>query len=433
VEKLRAHAMTPSLAFFLVAAPVAILFHISALAYPWSWQAAGGGSDFASYYHALQLALDGGNPYWADILRTKGVHPFLYPPPFLLAVSWAGPLSLSAATTGMFLLNELLLVGCLIVLRRGFGAAPWILLAIYAAYTPLIDNQLNVQANLLALLPALAGLAVAERRPYLGGALVGVAAMLKMSPAILLLIWVIQGRWRPIAAAAGTAVALSILALPVVGPREQLSFYQSVLPAFGEGQFYGLSVPISTPLNHSIAEVLNRFWPGPSPTQLAPGVSEVTQLLLLAALGLWGWRARRASAGDLLPLGALFVIMTIAPTYTFEHHLSFLLLPLVLVAIARPGVAFALVFVALAWSIQSWPEEWYTLSMRDPSALSWWARLALECKLIGALGLLVMCLAGPRHRRAVTTRSSGTSSEPVPTAAIAPTASIPSVTWPNAA
>ena len=54
------------------------------------------GRDFASYYYAVQVAAHGADPYdkraLSDAAREdgtrRGVHPFLYAPPFLLTMAW---------------------------------------------------------------------------------------------------------------------------------------------------------------------------------------------------------------------------------------------------------------------------------------------------------------------------------------------------------
>ena len=60
------------------------------------------GRDFASYYYAVKVASEGGDPYDKALLRQaaradgtrKAVHPYLYAPPFLLIMTWALPYDL---------------------------------------------------------------------------------------------------------------------------------------------------------------------------------------------------------------------------------------------------------------------------------------------------------------------------------------------------
>src|SRR5262245_33184272 len=60
------------------------------------------GRDFASYHYAAKVAWAGGNPYDKGALdaraRQEGtrpeVHPFFYPPPFLMLAAWSIPFPL---------------------------------------------------------------------------------------------------------------------------------------------------------------------------------------------------------------------------------------------------------------------------------------------------------------------------------------------------
>lgn len=352
------------------------------------------GRDFASYYYAVQVAAEGHDPYVTARLddaarrdRTrKTVNPYFYPPPFLLAMAWAIPLDLTTAYRVMLGLNELLLAGCLWLTWWRWKVASWAIALVLAAWSPIPDNAWMGQANLVALLPALAGLALADRRPVLGGALVGVAAMFKMSPALFLGWWLLRRRWMPVAAAIAAAVALSVLALPLVGWEAQLRFYREVLPGFGVGDYHGLSVPISLPANHSIPDLFDRLWPGPNPTRLSDAAVLASRLVTVALLALWAARVPRLDAGP--ALGALTVLMVVIPAYTYEHHLVFLLLP-ILVAVSRgPPWAWVPIFFFLAW-----PLEWLRWTQKQLPALDGWWR---ESKFLAEAGLFLLLLYGRR-------------------------------------
>ena len=87
--------------------------------------------DYATYHYAVAEAVDGGDPYDTQALSKraradksrKRVHPFFYPPPFLLTMPWAVPLELSTAYKAFFWLSQLCILGTLVVMRR------WILRA----------------------------------------------------------------------------------------------------------------------------------------------------------------------------------------------------------------------------------------------------------------------------------------------------------------
>lgn len=346
------------------------------------------GRDFASYYYALQVAADGGDPYETPLLsaraRTehtrKGVHPFFYPPPFLLAVAWARPLGLHDAYRVMLLLNELCLFGSLAILVRSFATPVWLVALLLATYTPIPDNAWMGQANLLALLPALAGLALAPRRPLAGGLLVGLAAMIKMSPALFLLYWALRRQWRPIAAATAAAVALSVVTLPLVDLHAQLRFYTEVLPGFSSGDYHGLDVPISLPANHSIPDLFDRLWPAPGHTRLTVTAQRAAALATLTALALWAWRFRRPGR-EIGAVGALAVIMVIVPVYTYEHHLVFLLPALA--GASGAGPLFFLCYFFLAW-----PLDW----LREAQKWFPFADSVLrESKFLAEVGMALLC------------------------------------------
>ena len=61
--------------------------------------------DFASFYYAVQVASEGGDPYDRASLeatasasgKARSVHPYFYPPPFLMAMSWVDSFDLRVA------------------------------------------------------------------------------------------------------------------------------------------------------------------------------------------------------------------------------------------------------------------------------------------------------------------------------------------------
>jgi hypothetical protein len=385
------------------------------------------GRDFASYHYAAQVAAEGGDPYDTPSLdaaaraeRTRrSVQPYFYPPPFLLGMAWTLPLPLATAYRAMFVLNELLLAGVLLLCVRRFAMPAWAAALVLATFTPVPDNAWMGQANYLALLPALAGLAllrptgapreVPVGREALGGVLLGVAGMAKMTPALYLLAAALAGRWRAFAVAAATAVGLSVLALPMVGLEAQRRFYTEVLPGFAAGRYHQLGVPIGLASNHSLPNLWAQVWPGTA-TALSEGAARAGTLTTLALLGLWTWRALalRARARDagadpaatvLSPelLGALGGILLLTPTFTYEHHLVTLLPALGAAAGAlrvdgRLVVGRALA-LGLAYAMLAWPLAWVSAATGALGGLGWIAR---ESKTMGALGVIALLLAWAR-------------------------------------
>jgi hypothetical protein len=299
--------------------------------------------DFGSYYYALEVARDGGNPYVVnatnglDKLVRRNVHPYFYPPPALLAMTWISEdLPVKRAYLYWFWLAELALLAASMSLWRWFKplspmAGPTIVFAL-AVLSSIADNHLMGQVNTTVLMFVIGGLSLTDplrgeasrKREFIGGVLVGLGAMLKMSPAIFLLWWALQRRWRPVIGAIFAALGSSLLALPLVGLEHQIYFYQHVLPGFGSGVYNGLTVSIGLFGNHSIPNLFDMLAPNN-----AEGLSTVARLLSGAtALGLIGllgllFRSRTElsawqRAGQICAVTTLLLLI---PIYTYEHHL----------------------------------------------------------------------------------------------------------------
>lgn len=294
------------------------------------------GRDFASYYYAARVAAVGGDPYDTAQLSAmarddesrKGVHPFLYAPPFLLSMAWAPAYDLDVAYHLWFWLHELCLVATVLVLWGWWRVLSPHLLALVAVWVALMtaipNNHIMGQANFPGMALAIAGLwATDRRRPLLGGALLGAACMLKMSPALLVAWWLLRREWTAVAAAVGSAVVLSVLTLPWASVEVQLGFYRDVLPGFGSGDYNGLAVPIGMFGNHSIPNLFHQWFPGQGGllSETARRLALLVNLALLAGLG---WAFRRPGPDGLqraAQVGAVGIAMLLVPVYTYEHHL----------------------------------------------------------------------------------------------------------------
>jgi len=353
-----------------------VAFHAVMVSTMWTRaKATPGAADFASFYYAEQVAAAGENPYDTARLDAAAqqqgtrphVYPFFYPPPFLLTTAWTFPLALHPAYLAWFWLDELVAVLCGLVLWRWWRqlgpSVGWFAAVAVATTASIPDNHYMGQMNLLVLLIALGGLWAEERdRHALGGLLVGLAAMLKMSPALFVGWWLLRRRWRAAAWACGTAVVLDLLALPLAGPAVQADFYLRVLPSFGSGDYNNLRVWIAVFENYSLPAYYARLFPGDTggvglsgPAHL---LSVLTALGLVVGLGALFWRAsedRWARAGQ---AGAVCIATLLLPVFTFEHHLVWGLPAVVVLGAAlargilpaRAALAVAPAWVGWAWS-----------------------------------------------------------------------------------
>ena len=354
------------------------------------------GRDFATYHYAAAEVLDGGDPYATKRLskraRTEGtrksVHPYFYPPPFLLSVMWSPAFDLPTSYRVWFWLNQGLVLLCLAMFRRWFRA-PWVILGtLLLTFTPITDNAKMGQANLMVLAAAVAGLWLKN------GALVGVAAMAKMSPALYLAGWAARGAIRPIAMAVAVAVISTLMALPWIDAATQIRFYTEVLPGFSTGNYHGLTVRIGLPANHSIPDLFNQLWPGPDAHTLSLAAGRAAKACTLALLVPIVWVARRSRdrLGTAAVFGALTVLLLVTPVYTYEHHLVMAMFPAVVVGTAlmegrlgRWGWGFGMA----SYFFTAWPLYWLRPLQQSVPNFHW---VLQESKFFGLMGLGVLCV-----------------------------------------
>ncbi len=351
--------------------------------------------DYATFATAARVWQAGGDPYDLAALQATApagttVYPFFYPPPALPLLAWTGWLPLQAGYRVMFWLNELALAGVLWVLWRWFRPPPWLLLLAACTWVPVGWSGRLGQVNVVVLLLAVAALWRAR------GGLLAAAAVIKMSPALLAAPWLARRRWRPLAGAVLGALAAHILVLPWVPLSMQQHFYLEVLPQFASGAYNGIDVPITLPANHSLANLLDQVWPGPDDHHLSTTAAMLTRGLIGSGLLALLWVGRRilTALGDALLVGALLVLMTIAPVFTYEHHLVFLLPAAVAAATAiHRGLLprSALILLIPAWLAVVLPiEEFRRLQRLWPDG----AAFVRESKLLGALALGALCAWG---------------------------------------
>jgi hypothetical protein len=322
----------------------AICWHVCTLLTP-AWVKASKeshGRDFASYYYGVKVAAAGEDPYIkanldraarADKTR-KSVFPYFYPPTFLLPMAWVQPLELASAYRLWFWLDELFLLGAVWVLWRWWRPlGPTVgamLAATLALFTAIPNNHLMGQVNIPVLTMVLGGLYIARKEANwaqaLGGGLLGLACMMKMSPGLVVAWCLLHRRFKVVAAACLTAVLLSVMTLPLMSADLQIRFYTEVLPQFASGDYNGLSVPIGMFGNHSIPNVFHQLAGGGAKlSSFASGASSVCSLLLIGGLG---WLFRKPPQGLIqegAQLGAVCGVMLLVPVYTYEHHMVWLI------------------------------------------------------------------------------------------------------------
>ena len=221
----------------LTSCPARVLGWVALLAsaYPWLWSKDGLRAfklDAWVYYHGIEQWQRGGSLYDWYANPTERLWPFTYPPFAALALA---PLTWGSDRTAQVLLvaaTPLCVAATLWALLRRLGAAkdvaagaaPWLALAAVTALEPVPKTMEYGQVNaLLMALVALDLLAVPERS-RLRGALSGLAAAFKLTPAIAVLVLLARREWRAAATMVGTAAAVTA-ACWAVWPAESTEFF----------------------------------------------------------------------------------------------------------------------------------------------------------------------------------------------------------------
>jgi alpha-1,2-mannosyltransferase len=286
---------TPVLALVVVAAVVGALHT--------------GFADLSVYRYGGRSVLDGLPLYEADDPVTG--YPFTYPPfaavamvPLALLPGWLSAALWTGASVGA-------MAAVVIVVRRALGrpVPGWmvaLLTGAAVALEPVWQNLAFGQVNALLMLAVLVDLLGPERR--WSGVLVGIAAGVKLTPLVFVVLLVLVGRrtaaGRAVAAFAGTVV-VGFAAMP--GPA--VSYWT-------HGLFDASRVgPPALAHNQSTYGALSRLVDGEPSTLLWLAVTVPLALAMLLLAG-HRWRAgdRVLGAG----LGAL--TMLIASPVSWSHH-----------------------------------------------------------------------------------------------------------------
>jgi len=186
----------------------------------------------------------------------------------------------------------------------------WVLLAL--AFPAVFVNLGHGHNGLLTAALIGAALAVLDRRPVIAGLLFGLLAYKPQFGILIPLVLVATGRWRTVAAAAGTVAALALVTT--------FAFGLPVWDAFLGSAYFTRTVVLEAGQTgwHKIQSVfaLVRMWGGPVP--LAYTVQAIVTIALAAAL-IWLWRRQVDFS---LKAAALIVAALLATPYSLDYDMT---------------------------------------------------------------------------------------------------------------
>jgi alpha-1,2-mannosyltransferase len=233
----------------------------------------------------------------------------------------AASVAVVVATTGRFLAPVIRRAGWPPVLAVAL-AVPTVLLM-----DPVRETIAYGQVNLLLVALVLADVVAVRRGWWWAGAGTGLAAAVKLTPAIFVLYFVLTRRWRAAGVAVGSAVVATGAAF-LLSPHTSVRFWTATL---WETSRIG---HVDKTSNQSLLGLLARV-AGPTPPRA------LWLLLVLVVLVLGMWRAARAHAqGDEL-VGLVLTGLTacLVSPISWTHHLYWLVpaaIVLLDVALGRP-------------------------------------------------------------------------------------------------
>ncbi|MBV8196399.1 MAG: DUF2029 domain-containing protein, partial [Candidatus Dormibacteraeota bacterium] len=168
--------------------------------------------DFAAYMGAARSMASGGSPYAQFDPSTPVMSGFIYPP---FAAVLVQPLALltdsQALPVWLAISLACTVAGAIIVARTALPASwPRVELGLLAAiaFAPAAYNYWHGQINgVILLLLALGYRAYVKDQPLRAGVILGLAAGIKLAPALLILLLLRRRWWRGAAAMLGTSAA----------------------------------------------------------------------------------------------------------------------------------------------------------------------------------------------------------------------------------
>ena len=383
--------------------------------------------DFSPNYCAAVVIREGlGSIYSKDALASaydrRGVTEgrlfgYTYPPLYAVAMRPLARLSYPAAKLLFWLLNQAMLAGAVVLLWRGLAlgrfrsALPLVGLVVFA-YAPLAETVRLGQANIIIFALVAAAFVLAEkRRDVAAGACLAVAVCVQLIPLTLVAYYAWRRRWRLAVSSVVCGAVLTGWAAWAAGTGDTERYLREIVPVLAEGnaQASGQSLnsfflrlftrdTSSLPDTAQQRALLTKSSEGPNAAARHRWVSpprwararrwyQWSALAVVAGTAAMclSWRAP-CSTRERLEVALVIVATSIISANSKTHHLTWLLLPFLVVLVevlASRGRAWpALLLWAGAYVLITCP-----LGYDRPAMQQGWRVVFVSTKLYGALVL----------------------------------------------
>ena len=350
------------------------------------------------YYEAVRQWLDGGDLYSWYANPGQHLWPFTYTPLAAWVISpltWMSYQSatvlliaatpLCAAVTAYAVLRQLAVAP-----RMAHSLAPWLALIGVIALEPFPKTMEYAQVNAILMALVAVDLFLVPERSRWRGVLSGLAAAIKLTPAVAILVLLARREWRAAATMAGSTVGLTLLAA-LAAPAESWEFFTSAMWDPGRAGFadYSGNQNLKGAIARGLPEAAwNLTWAVCSLLAVVAAWFLCRRLDRLRGAG----RAAGGTGQDdglvlSLQISVVMVLGLLISPISWSHHWVWCLPVLMSVAAAAwrwrstaLGVAGAAGFLVFVLAMQWWfPEQnhveqnWPAWAKAVGSSYTWWA------------------------------------------------------------
>nr|WP_279012813.1 glycosyltransferase 87 family protein [Actinomyces oris] len=350
------------------------------------------------YYEAVRQWLDGGDLYSWYANPGQHLWPFTYTPLAAWVISPLTWMSYQQATVLLIVATPLCAaVTAYAVLRRlavaprmARSLAPWLALIGVIALEPFPKTMEYAQVNAILMALVAVDLFLVPERSRWRGALSGLAAAIKLTPAVAILVLLARREWRAAATMAGSAVGLTLLAA-LAAPAESWEFFTSAMWDPGRAGFadYSGNQNLKGAIARGLPEAAwNLTWAVCSLLAVVAAWFLCRRLdRLRGAGGAAGGPGRDDGLILSLQISVVMVLGLLISPISWSHHWVWCLPVLMSVTAATwrwrstaLGVAGAAGFLVFVMAMQWWfPEQnhveqnWPAWAKAIGSSYTWWA------------------------------------------------------------
>jgi len=375
---------------------VSILIFLVTVVFPSSNRITHG---FAAYYTASRLVLGhrGGPIFYDDKAfeaevesladgRARDIY-WANPPTTTLMMMPLAALSMGTARSAWTGISLILLFLAITLFGFVIFKTPFQTKAFYVSTSilwlspPVAENFQYGQAYVMLLgFYAIALFALGSSLDWLAGCCLGLALALKASGLPLLVLFILQGRWRLVAWALISLVVLALFSIPWVGIDTWQVYLFEMIPKFLEDPVIAVTAYQTIPGFVRHLFTYHEIW-NPSPLANWPAFAKLFSLIIAFTLvGVAGLYSRRAAPEWTFCVGLLLSVILVPAA---EQHHYVLLFPAFLLAVHSPLVSKVPLYIAAGLIIV--PLMFTTKEF----STGWWALLAYP-RLYGALILFVI-------------------------------------------